>query len=83
MRNVGVHPAFFVAPFDQMAYDFRHNGLPRPALSRAAGFLFGELVLMLLQQASRHSLERVSSWDRWHPAGLCRCEALNFLSIGK
>src|SRR5215472_9841112 len=39
MRNVGVHPAFFVAPFDQMAYAFRHNGLLRPALSRAAGFL--------------------------------------------
>jgi hypothetical protein len=32
MRNVGVHPAIFVAAFDQMAYDFRQNGLLRPAL---------------------------------------------------
>ncbi|HKD21768.1 MAG TPA: hypothetical protein VKB71_07125, partial [Rhizomicrobium sp.] len=39
MRNVGVHPAFFVAPFDQMAYGIRHNGLLRPALKRAAGLL--------------------------------------------
>jgi len=26
---------------------------------------------MLLRQASRHALERVSFWDRWRPAGLC------------
>src|SRR5215472_18996041 len=35
MRNVGVHPAFFVAAFDQMAYDFRHNGFVRPALFKS------------------------------------------------
>jgi len=35
MRNVGVHPAFFVDAFDQMAYEIHHNAVLRPKLISA------------------------------------------------